>query len=508
MSNWRKKIRNAQTPTALLTKRKIPTLLASVNSRVKRLEQNRRCERAQVEWLNLYQKMLDEYHKIELELNAMHLNHALHSEITDSCRKYERWAQSIRSLVRCCSDGDTMETIKHRLNQEKHALSMEQEHLERELKQYSKSLFSLQSDDDDETSVMRKENIKFIEFCLTHEISSKDKNGGWHQQQHRKFAMLCDQYKSDPFAQTYEKLRPHFPSKSREDIKRHYEWYKLQQMHIATNKCMKQRQRAHHRSLIEQQKQNELVLNGLKRLKMQSEAEKAEFQSKLTGLHEQCKEIDIIRNEQRLEQQKIKQEEMENKQLQKLQAQQEWNEHRAEQKQRLDEFYDTKIAELELNEKLQQQQKEMETIQSHEMRQLNQQRVQYREQEYNKKIEMKMEKSLLQQEECKMKEERLQKLRTSVHKQLNQRHIEDVSGVLSETANFKNKQRSNDEGSSVELYPQYGYLDEKLFDDPKFSLLHNLVNKNLHQNTYAKKCIQNLNSATKARKDCNHQKIF
>ena len=72
-------------------------------------------------------------------------------------------------------------------------LESQRDELERDLKALRRSLFSKNNDsEENDTNAlsMRKENIKYYEFCQQHNIQSKDKNGGWIPKEHRLFTTL------------------------------------------------------------------------------------------------------------------------------------------------------------------------------------------------------------------------------------------------------------------------------------------------------------------------------
>ena len=71
-------------------------------------------------------------------------------------------------------------------------LNVEQQNLENELQEFQKSIVFLESAKEKVTNKisMRKENVKFHEFCLKNDISPSDKYGDWNQKEHQKYVQF------------------------------------------------------------------------------------------------------------------------------------------------------------------------------------------------------------------------------------------------------------------------------------------------------------------------------
>merc|ERR1711972_434282 len=146
------------------------------------------------------------------------------------------------------------------------------------------------------------------------------------------------------------------------------------------------------------------------------------------------------------------------------------------------------------------------------MAKVNAQRVEYREEKYAEKRERQREQQMEKEEMVLMKEERLSKLRESVQQQLDHDKILKTSGVDKVTVCVKNRV-SNDESAMyhegvVDMFPDHGYSDSKLFADPKFELMNRLVANNLHKSKYAKEVLMKTGDASRTRRDCSHSAIF
>ena len=328
-----------------------------------------------------------------------------------------------------------------------------------------------------------------------------------------RFVTILGQNNNLSLNQLYDKLKLHFANKTKLNLRKHHDWYRLFLQHISTNKRMKSQIRARTKLLTKRAKSEELIENGLKRLNLQEKSEKKLFKSKLTDLHQKMEEIHQIRNDQTIQQQLIQEKQRKQNRIKEMEEQTKWNEYRNEQKGRLNEYYKDKVTMLEMEKIQQDLQREEEQIKQRELRKINKKRVEYRENKRNEKVELqKQQISKCEQEEIE-KEERLYKLRLKVKENLDEENINNISGVLNKTKNMINRLNNNSLHDSysdgvVNMYPNYGYSDDKLFKDPKFVLMNRLISSNLHKSKYAKQCLDQTNGVMKPRKDCNHSDIF
>jgi len=426
----------------------------------------------------------------------------LHSQIKQYRQKYTKWIQSHLHILSKCISIDSVQETKHLFNENLEQLDDDQQILEKEIKQFQKNLNSFDAND----VSMRRENVKFYEFCLENDIRSSDVYGGWNQNDHLKYVMLTQQHKTLTFSKLYARIKQYIPDRSKDEMKKHHEWHRLNLQHISTNKRMKRETRAKHKMLVKRTKSLNLIKNSRSRLNLAEMAEKKEFISKTSNLHQQMNGIENIRKDQLLQQRILKEKESEQLRLREMEKRSKWNEHRKEQKIQLDGFYNDKITKLEIIKSEQNKQRQIDKIKKKEMSKVNIKRVAYRENKRDEKIQKRNDALMQMDEENKMKEERLSKLRLSVKRTLNQDNIAEIGGLHKDTQNILN--RMNDENERNEMFVHHGYSDQKLFEDPKFELMNHLISNNLHQSKYAKQCLKNTNSAVRPRKDCNHSDLF
>jgi len=521
--NWRQNIRASRRPPSSADRPSTPPLLRSLNKRSRQIKKKHKIHDSQREWINYYSKLRDEYHKIEGELNGLNLtlpaDGNLHSEIRRYGQSFLQWKHSITnalSLLQSLSDRpslDKVREIKDALNEHNDGLDSERDELQRDLRAFHKSYLLMNQDTAtrSEDLPMRRENIKFHEFCLQHDIQSKDKHGGWTSSDHRKFTTISAQFGNLPFSKLYGRIKLHFAGKQKKDIKLHHEWYKLYTQHVATNNRMRTEKRVKKKMMAKRARSVQLVQDGMHRLSEQERLEQESFASKLADLRQKSEDIGQIRNAQRREQEKLERERMEKERVEREQQEAEWNEHRMENKGKLDGYYKDKIAHLEAVRMEEERQRVMDEVEHKEIAKVNAQRVEYRETKYTEKIEKQREEQLQKQEEVMLKEERLSRLRMSVQDKLDHENIENISGVTKETESMKNRV-SNDQAliyreGVVDMFPDHGYSDDKLFQDPKFELMNRLVATNLHKSKYAREVLKRTGGEG-SRKDCSHSAIF
>ena len=379
----------------------------------------------------------------------------------------------------------------------------EQEDLEKEIRQFQKSLNAMNAED----VSLRRENVAFYEFCQANDIRAADASGGWSPREHQKFAMLLQQHKALPFEQLYARIKPHFPSQSRQQVKRHHEWYRLHAQHIATNKRMKSETRARHKMQAKQAKSRRLIERSRNRLDKAEKAEKAELLAKTSELHRQMDGIETIRKDQQLQQSIAKEKEAEELRAREMEKTHEWNARREKQKRELDGFYSDRIAKLERLKQEQEKQRQLDKMQKRERGKINAKRVEYRETKRDEKLQKRNDALVAMEQEQQMKEARLAALRMSVKRTLDQDKIANIGGLLKDTQNAQN--RLADAGKlENEMFGHHGYSDQQLFRDPRFELMTKLISSDLHRSKYAKQCLKNTSGAVKPRKDCAHSDLF
>ena len=127
--NWRRDIRTANQPTISLTRPDTPPLLKCLSRRARNLKQKRFYQDSQIDWIKYYNKLINEYHKIEHEINALDLimdsQYNLHSEINQYRQEYLQWKQSISNLLSTVYSSDyitrdSLQNIKNELQQNKY----------------------------------------------------------------------------------------------------------------------------------------------------------------------------------------------------------------------------------------------------------------------------------------------------------------------------------------------------------------------------------------------------
>ena len=105
MSNWRRDIRASSEPSLLVHRPKTPEILRTLNNRTRSLKK-KHFYQDELEWIRFYNKSVDEYHKIEGEINGLDLEQTLHSQIKQHRKEYSQWikAQTV-ILSKCISSG-------------------------------------------------------------------------------------------------------------------------------------------------------------------------------------------------------------------------------------------------------------------------------------------------------------------------------------------------------------------------------------------------------------------
>ena len=357
---------------------------------------------------------------------------------------------------------------------------------------------------------LRKENLRYYEFCLEHDISASDKLGGWTSEKHQKFTKILHQVgAAGASKKLFAHIQLHFADTSKLALKLHYQWHRLHVQHLAANKSMRKEQRDRSRAREEQQRRDALMQGSLSRLASQAQTEKEQFDAKLGDLHAQMQDIGQIRCEQTKAKQAVQRKQREQHALERREEEEQWEAHCAENKHKLDDFYQERSAKLEAMERLDKQQRGRDEVEQRALAKVNKKRVEFRELKQNEKIDAQRERAMRKEDEAAMKEERLSRLRQSVHVALNQEHIDAVGGVLKHTENVKNRSRDDvDEAGVLDMYPNHGYSDEVLFDDPKFVLMNRLISSNLHNTKYGKQCIQSTATAVAPRRDCQHTSLY
>ncbi len=121
--NWRKNIRNAtQLPSTC--RPTTPPLLKSINNKARSLQKKRFYQNSQFGWIKYYNSLIDEYQKIEQEINGLDLNidaeNNLHLEIKHYRHEYMQWMQSMSDVLsECYFDDKSLHEMKDTLNYNK-----------------------------------------------------------------------------------------------------------------------------------------------------------------------------------------------------------------------------------------------------------------------------------------------------------------------------------------------------------------------------------------------------
>ena len=101
--NWRKSIRSSNKPPTIGNRPTTPPLIKSINKRTRKLKKDNCYQNYQFDWINYYNKLINEYKKIELELNALSLNidddNNLHLHIKNYRHDHLQWVEYINDTL-------------------------------------------------------------------------------------------------------------------------------------------------------------------------------------------------------------------------------------------------------------------------------------------------------------------------------------------------------------------------------------------------------------------------
>jgi len=398
-------------------------------------------------------------------------------------------------------------------------MDSERDELERDLKSFQKSVGAMDGalcgDAPEEATAvsLRRENLKFYEFCLRHDIEAGDKNGGWSPSEHRTFAAVVAQFGELSFSKLFPKLKLHFAGKQKAAIQRHHEWHRLYSQHIATNQRMRTQKRVTTKLLAKRARSDQLVRDGMHRLSARERSEQEAFASKVADLRQRTEDIGRIRSDRQREREQAEREQMELERAERARREAEWNEYRSGNKERLDGYRRARTAQFEAVEAEEERQRALDRAKQSEISKANAKRVEFREEKYTEKMDKLREAQSERAHAESMKEHRLSRLRRSVQQQLDYEKIQGLSGVTNETESTRRRAGSGDDGGYregvVDMFPDHGYSDQQLFREPKFELMNRLIASNLHRSKYAKEALKKTGAlSAPQRKDCGHSAIF
>ncbi|ETO09157.1 hypothetical protein RFI_28230 [Reticulomyxa filosa] len=305
-------------------------------------------------------------------------------------------------------------------------------------------------------------------FCKNNSISFSDTNGGWTPSDHQtlvlqffftndmtsckichRFELLMNQCRELPPRRFFDQLKLYLPHNLKVQILKNQKKEKISK---------------------------EKVVSAFSRITKQDAIEQENFLKKLQMLHHEMSNIKDIKQSQLEQEEKRKKQQEAEEQKKQRQKQEIWQHDHEIQKQQVKEYHDLleKRKERILFEKQQALEKALQ--EKRDLMKLNTAKTQFRSQLWNSKHKL-----LEEQKKCK-----LEAFSERMSKKLNLNYSCD--NYLRKTFTFQTKADKNncDLSTTCNLFPNYGYTEDELFEDARYQLQHELYKANLQNSKYAK----------------------